>query len=283
MLGVAFAQPAARLLEEAAACSEQGVRFGIGLMSWAAAQRPELLDAAIRAQPFLIALSFGDISAQAARVRGAGIELAAQVQDLRSALAAEEAGATLLVAQGTEAGGHTGAVGTLPLLQEVLEAVRVPVVAAGGVGTGRGLAAVLAAGAAGAWIGTRFLVAEEARNTERARQRVMTAGASDTVLTSVFDAVQSIPWPPQYLGRALRNSFTDAWHGKEAELGADEAAKARFGAARQKDDYDTAHIYAGQAVGLANRLQPAAAIVAELARGAEERLAALCAAQSASG
>lgn len=283
MLGVAAAQPASRLLEDAAACTAQGVRFGIGLMSWAVAGRPELLEAAISARPFLISLSFGGLEPYADRVRGAGIELAAQVQDLPSALAAEKAGATLLVAQGTEAGGHTGAQGTLPLLQAVLEAVRVPAVAAGGVATGRGLAAVIAAGAAGAWIGTRFLVAKEARNTERARQRLVGATASDTVLTAVFDTAQGIPWPAPYRGRALKNSFTNAWHGREAELAGDGKVKASFELARQSEDYDIAHLYAGEAVGFANQVQSAQSIIAELTRGAEERLRALCASQSGSG
>lgn len=282
MLGVAAGQPIERLLEDAAACAAQGVRFGIGLMSWVVAQRPELLEAAIGARPFLISLSFGSIAEHARRVRDAGIELAAQVQDLPSALAAEAAGATLLVAQGTEAGGHTGSIGTLPLLQTVLEAVRTPVVAAGGIGSGRGLAAVLAAGAAGAWVGTRFLVAEEARNTARARQRLAEATASDTVLTAVFDTVQGIPWPAEYRGRALRNSFTDAWHGKEAALAKDVDARARFEAARHVEDYDVAHLYAGEAVGLAREVRSAASIMKGLVQEAEERLRAV-AAQSGSG
>jgi nitronate monooxygenase len=283
MLGVAAAQPVERLLEDAAACTAQGVRFGIGLMSWVVARRPELLEAAISARPFVIALSFGSLAEEGARVRAAGIELAAQVQDLPSALAAERAGATLLVAQGTEAGGHTGTLSTLPLLQLVLDAVRLPVVAAGGIGSGRGLAAVLAAGAAGAWIGTRFLVAEEARHSDRARQRVAASSSSDTVLTSVFDVVQGIPWPAEYRGRALKNSFTEAWHGSEARLASDKGARERFEEARRREDYDTAHIYAGEAVGLANAVQPASAIVDELSLDAEQRLRACCAAQSASG
>ena len=278
MIGVAATQSVAQLQADADECRALGVRFGIGLMTWVLEKRPELLDAAIAARPFALSLSFGDPSPFVARIRDAGIELVCQVQDLNGALLAERAGATLLVAQGTEAGGHTGTVGTLPLLQIVLDAVGLPVVAAGGIGTGRGLAAVLAAGAAGAWIGTRFLVAEEARNSERARQRLAISGETDTVLTAVFDTVQRVAWPKQFRGRALRNSFTDTWDGREPELANDEGAQRRFDTARQTEDYDTAHLYAGQSVGLAKRVEPAATILARIAQESEERLRAVTAA-----
>jgi nitronate monooxygenase len=272
MIGVAAGQTAAQLLADADECHAAGVRFGIGLMTWAIEKRPELLDAAIEARPFALTLSFGDAAPYAERIRDAGIQLVCQVQDLKSALVAERAGATLLVAQGTEAGGHTGEVGTLPLLQIVLDAVQLPVVAAGGIGTGRGLAAVLAAGAAGAWIGTRLLVAEEARNSAKAREQLAAADETDTVLTSTFDAAQRIPWPAQFRGRALKNDFTARWHGREPELLEDGDARRQFDAARQAEDYRVAHLYAGQAVALAKQVEPAAAIVERLAQQAAQLL-----------
>jgi len=279
MIGVAASQSVAQLVDDADECRAAGVRFGIGLMTWAIERRPELLDAAIAARPFALTLSFGDPAPYAQRIRDAGIELVCQVQDLKSALTAQRAGATLLVAQGTEAGGHTGDVGTLPLLQIVLDAVQLPLVAAGGIGSGRGLAAVLAAGAAGAWIGTRFLVAEEARNTPAARARLAAADETDTVLTSVFDTVQRIPWPAQFRGRALHNQFSQRWHGHESELANDSEARRHFDAARQAEDYTAAHLYAGQAVALANQVEPAAAILSRIAEEAEQRLRAVCAAK----
>ncbi|MES1188222.1 MAG: nitronate monooxygenase [Myxococcales bacterium] len=272
MIGVAASQTAAQLLADADECHAAGVRFGIGLMTWAIEKRPELLDAAIEARPFALTLSFGDAAPYAERIRDAGIQLVCQVQDLKSALVAERAGASLLVAQGTEAGGHTGEVGTLPLLQIVLDAVQLPVVAAGGIGTGRGLAAVLAAGAAGAWIGTRFLVAEEARNSAKAREQLAAADETDTVLTSTFDAAQRIPWPAQFRGRALKNDFTARWHGREPELLDDAEARRQFDAARQAEDYRVAHLYAGQAVALAKEVEPAAAIVERLVQQAAQLL-----------
>ena len=149
------------------------VPFGIGLVAWVIDKRPELLDIAIAARPALIAISFGDPAPHVARLHDEGILVASQVQSRHSAETALAAGVDVLVAQGTEAGGHTGSVGTLPLLQIVLELTDRPVVAAGGIATGRGLAAVLAAGAAGAWIGTPFLLAEEARNSPGARARIV--------------------------------------------------------------------------------------------------------------
>jgi nitronate monooxygenase len=276
MIGVAASQPVAQLVADADECHAAGVRFGIGLMTWTLEKRPELLAAAIAARPFALALSFGDAAPYAERIRDAGIELVCQVQDLKSAQLADRAGATLLVAQGTEAGGHTGEVGTLPLLQIVLDAVKLPVVAAGGIGTGRGLAAVLAAGAAGAWIGTRLLVAEEARNSARARQQLTAANETDTVLTSTFDAAQQIPWPAEFRGRALKNDFTEQWHGRERELSSNEEARSRFEVARKTEDYRLAHLYAGQAVALAKHVEPVSAILERIAHEAELRLQSVC-------
>lgn len=246
--------------------------FGIGLVAWALAARPALLDAALESKPFAVSISFGDAAPFVDRIRTAGAKLICQVQDLKSALAAEAAGADLIVAQGTEAGGHTGGVGTLPLLQLVLEAVQVPVVSAGGIATGRGLAAVLAAGAQGAWLGTPFLAAAEARNSERARAQLLSAESTDTVLTSAFDVAQGIPWPAEFRGRALKNSFTERWHGHEQELAANPEARASLARAVAGQDYGTAHVYAGQTVGLIQRVEPAAEIVRRIQAEAEARL-----------
>ena len=125
MIGVGAATPVADLERDVAELRAITDRpFGIGLMTWVLARRPELLDAAIRARPFAIALSFGDPAPYVARVRDAGIYAVSQVQDRPSAIAAERAGMQLVVAQGTDAGGHTGHVGTLPLLQIVLDVTR---------------------------------------------------------------------------------------------------------------------------------------------------------------
>jgi len=220
----------------------------------------------------VIAISFGAVGPYAERVRAANIRLVAQVQDRASAREAQEAGVDLLVAQGTEAGGHTGGVGTLPLLQIVLEEARVPVVAAGGVSTGRGLAAVIAAGAVGAWIGTPLLVAEEARNSASARARIVAADETQTTLTSVFDRVQHIPWPAQYRGRALTNAFVRRWHDHENELDHHADAAREFADGKKTENYEVANLYAGQSVGTIRAVMPACDIVRRINEEAENCL-----------
>ena len=248
------------------------VPFGIGLVSWVLDQRPELLDIAIDARPTLISISFGDAGPHVGRLHDAGILVASQVQSRRWAEVAIEAGVDVLVAQGTEGGGHTGAVATLPLLQIVLELTDLPVVAAGGIASGRGLAAVLAAGAVGAWAGTPFLLAEEARNSTAARERIARSDETETLYTSVYDRLQDKGWPAEFRARAIRNTFGARWTGHEDELGAGTKPREEFVQARAAQDYDIAHIYAGQSIGLLDAVRPAAAIVADIEAQARELL-----------
>jgi len=248
-------------------------RFGIGLAAWVLERSPHLLATAIAAKPDLISISFGDPAPYARRVRDAGILLASQVQSRARARQAIDAGVDILVAQGTEAGGHTGAVGTLPLLQIVLDMTDRPVLAAGGIATGRGFAAAIAAGAAGAWIGTPFLLATESRSTPQARARIVAADETQTVLTDVFDRAQRKPWPAEFRGRALRNAFETEWHDRAGDL--DDAARARFAAAKTARDLDVAHVYAGESVGLLHAERGAGEIVRTLASEAAARLRAV--------
>ncbi|HXX66332.1 MAG TPA: nitronate monooxygenase [Polyangiaceae bacterium] len=279
MIGVSSNQPIEQLDRDVAEYRSLAAdrHFGIGLMVWAVDRRPELLDAVLRAKPFAVALSFGDPSKYVQRLREAGVRVFSQVQDRVSALRAESAGVDLVVAQGTDAGGHTGGVGTLPLLQIVLQSVRLPVVAAGGIATGRGLAAALAAGAQGAWIGTPLLVSEEVRNSPRARQALIAAKETETIHTRVFDVVQGIAFPPSFPGRALANDFARRWHGHESELARDEGAQQAFRQAKEAEDYSQAYIYAGQSVGLLERVEPAAQIVRRMVSEAEALLRAAAA------
>ncbi|MBN9388008.1 MAG: nitronate monooxygenase [Chloroflexi bacterium] len=247
-----------------------GLKFGIGLLGWAIENEPQLFEVTLAARPFLVAISAGDISPYVGRLKEAGILVATQVHSREDALAAEAAGVDLMAAQGTEAGGHTNKrVATLPLLQVVLEAVRVPVLASGGVASGRGVAAVLAAGAAGIWSGTAFLACPETNAVEAARQRVLAARETDTILTSVYDRANNLPWPESMPGRALRNDFTDRWDGHEQSLVQDQAALAELKQAVTAKNYNVANIYAGEAVGMVNRVRPAAEVVASLGEEAE--------------
>jgi nitronate monooxygenase len=251
---------------------EPSVPFGIGLVAWVIDERPELLDIAIDARPTLISVSFGDPAPYVPRLRAAGILVASQVQSRHWAQLAIEADVDLVVAQGTEAGGHTGSVGTLPLLQIVLEMTDKPVVAAGGIASGRGLAAVLAAGAAGAWVGTPFLLAEEARNSAKARERIVASDETETLYTSVYDRLQDKNWPEEFRARAIRNAFGEEWTGREEMLGEGTAARSSFERAKASQNYDVAHVYAGQSIGLLDSVRGAGTIVAEIEAQAEQLL-----------
>ena len=216
MLGIGSTESVDFLVQESAiARGTDQVRFGIGLHAWAIEKRPDLLDAAIEAAPFLISISFGSAAPYAERLHLRGIVLATQVNTRAEAVRAERSGVDLIRAQGTEAGGHvSGQVSTLPLLQAVLEAVWVPVLAAGGIASAHGVAAALAAGADGVWVCTTLLASPECENTEAARARIVQAQETDTVLTRGFDVAQGLAWPPQFPGRALRNRFTDEWQAR---------------------------------------------------------------------
>lgn len=246
--------------------------FGIGLVAWVLQKRPELLQLALDAKPKLVSISFGDASAWVGALHDAGILVACQIQNRHWAQVALDAGVDFLIAQGTEAGGHTGAVGTLPLLQIVLDMSDKPVIAAGGIATGRGVAAVLAAGACGAWVGTPFLLAKESRTTTEAQQRITASDETQTILTSVYDRVQGKGWPKEFRGRALRNAFVEKWNEHENEMLADANAVADFKSAKVSRDFNTANIYAGQSVGMLHGLRSAREIVEQLAADAAVRL-----------
>lgn len=268
MLGVGPTSTPQRVREQCAVAREGG-RFGVGLMAWALAQDDALVDVVAAEAPALVSVSYGPYERWVAPLQAAGVVVATQVGTLDEARAAEQAGVDVVVARGGEGGGHgRGEVATLPLLQSVLDAVALPVLAAGGVGTARGLAAVLAAGAAGGWVGTAFLTCTEAATSAAARERLLAAGDTDTAYGRVFDVGQRLAWPPEYGGRALRNAFFDRWAGREDELAGDDEAAAELAAARQAGDFDTACVYAGQGVGLLQGERSAAQVVADLAGAA---------------
>ena len=278
MIGIGSTESVEFLAREAAFArgTEQG-RFGIGMHAWAMERRPDLLDAAIEANPFLISLSFGSPAPYVERLHQHGILLATQVNARAEAMQAARAGVDLIVVQGTEAGGHvTGQVSTLPLLQAVLDAVQVPVLVAGGIASPRGVAAALAAGAEGVWVGTCLLASPECENTEQARARIVQAQETDTILTRAFDVAQGLAWPPQYPGRALHNRFTEQWHAHIDALPQARAARQQLAEAIAAKNYDLAYIYAGEAVGLVKREQPAADVIRQLGDGAERLLRDRC-------
>ena len=273
MVGVEASARAHDIAAQAAAAGAGGRGFGIGLLAWALAERPDQLDAALAAGPALVSVSFGDYARWVEPLHAGGVVVATQVATTEQARAAAGRGVDVIVARGGEGGGHgENTMATLPLLQGVLDAVEVPVLAAGGIVSARGLAAVLAAGAGGAWVGTALLSSVEGANAAGAKARVRQAGEGETVYSRVFDIAQGLGWPPRYGGRALRNAFTDRWVGHEDELSRDDGAREEIAAARRRGDFDVAGIYAGQGVGLVTEHRSAADVVTDMAVGARELL-----------
>ncbi|WP_406815278.1 NAD(P)H-dependent flavin oxidoreductase [Mycobacterium sp. M23085] len=257
---------------QAQAEQAEGARVGYGFITWSLARNPDVLDIALAQHPATVMLSFGELQPFADRIHAAGVPLIAQVQNLDQTRGALDAGADVIVAQGGEAGGHGMSVrSTFTLVPEVVDFVadRSPdtlVVAAGGVGDGRGLAAALALGADGAVVGTRLWATPEALVSPRAQRRAVAAGGDDTVRTRVYDLVRRLDWPAGYTARALGNAFLDTWHGNEEELSArlPEAIDA-YEKAVAAEDFDKAAILTGEGVGRIREVRPAADIVADMA------------------
>lgn len=245
--------------------------WGVGLITWKT--NKETVKLALSYKPKVFFLSFGDPAPYVEMIKAQGCVLICQVQDIASARHAKAVGADLIVAQGAEAGGHGASRGTLPLVPAVIDAVApTPVLAAGGVADGRTLAAVLALGAEGAVIGTRYCATPEALIHPKAMEKLLRASADDTIRTRVFDIVRHYDWPQPYTGRALRNDFSARWHGHEDALAADPGALAAYQQAVQQGNFDTALVWGGEAVDLFSEMEPAAALTERIGRDAEARL-----------
>ena len=272
MVGGGYGDPAWLRNELALVKAQSRQPWGAGLITWSAT--PDLVELMLGYRPDAVMLSFGDPRPLGRQIKAAGCRLICQVQDLESARLASEAGADLIVAQGTEGGGHGGNRGTLPLVPAVVDAVApTPVVAAGGIADGRGLAAALMLGAEGALLGTRFYASAEAIGHERVKQRIAAAHGDETLRTHVFDVVRGYDWPTRHTGRAVRNDFISRWHGQESGLQeALQEERARYQAAAGEGDCDTAVVWASEAVDLIDRVESAAALIERIAAEAEAQL-----------
>jgi nitronate monooxygenase len=267
-------------LERELAVLKQGLAdnrapFGVGFITWSLAKQPELLDLALQAGPRAIMLSFGDPRPFGRSVRDAGALLICQVQSEEMAEEALQAGADILVAQGTEAGGHGGSRGTLDLVPAIVDraAGRAPVVAAGGIADGRGAVASLALGAAGVLLGTRFYASQEADGNEEAKKRICAASGNDTIRSMIFDISRRAVWPAPFTGRCLVNDHVRRWRGRELELLMNiDVVAADYDAAKAIGNFDIAAVIAGEAVGMINDIPPAATIVERIVSEAEEIL-----------
>lgn len=260
--------------------------FGVNLVL--AFYVEEILGACLDEGVDIVSLSWGEIGSRGRRIKTRGARLVVQVGSAAEARRAAAAGADAIVAQGWEAGGHVQSeVSTLALTPRVVDAVSpLPVLAAGAIADGRGIAAALALGASGAWIGTRFLATEESNAHSRYKQAIVDASEVDTFHGRLFD----LGW--QAAHRALDNSTHREWiaagspspgsrPGEGEVLARDESGAPVF---RYSDviprvglagDLEALAHYAGQGVGLVRRVQPAAEVVLELAEETNIALARL--------
>jgi nitronate monooxygenase len=245
--------------------------WGIGFLSWSVGARA--IDVAIEHQPAAIMLSFGDPAPYIDVVASAGIPTMVQVTTMDEAKYALDLGANVVVAQGSEAGGHGGGRATLPFVPAVVDiAGATPVLAAGGIADGRGLAAALVLGAAGAMIGTRFEATTEALLSAEETKAITAASAADTTRGRAIDVAAGSEWPARYTARTLRNKFTETWQGRETELESDESALQAYRTATRLRDLDYLPIWAGEAVDMVNELDSASALVARIAEQAERAI-----------
>jgi nitronate monooxygenase len=245
--------------------------FGIGLVDWVMRTEAGLLDDALAARPVLLSVSFGTDWSWVDKAHDAGIATVTQVYDALGARQAVDAGVDLLVARGSEGGGHGDTkLGTLPLLDSVLDAVSVPVLAGGGIASARSLAAVLAAGASGAWVGTRLAACPEALTGDASRQALIAARSIDTAITRAFDVAKGLPWPARFPARVLANDFVARWTGNEDAL--DAPACDELAAAIAADDRSIAPVDAGQGVGMIHDDASVAEVIDGMCAGAESLL-----------
>lgn len=247
---------------------------GCGFITWALAKAPHLLDQVLERRARAIFLSFGDPAPFAAKIRDAGAALICQVQCLDHARSAIDAGADVVVAQGSEAGGHGHTRGTMTLVPELADllAARAPdtlLCAAGGIGDGRGLAAALMLGADGVVVGSRFWASTEALVHENFHNTAIAATGDDTVQTSAMDQARKLDWPGGFRVRVLDNAFTRRWSGREAELSrvADREAN-RYRQALSAGDPTIAATMVGEVAGLISDIRPAASILDDMVSGA---------------
>src|SRR2546425_867800 len=221
----------------------------------------------------MFGLDYPLMSAPMAMHSGGRLAAAVSKAGAREAVAA---GPDIRVAQGNEAGGHPGTMNPLPLLVSVLDAFPdIPVLASGGIASGRALAAVLAAGADGAWAGTAFLATPECVEIpEEHKQAIIDSDGEDTIYTRVYDVLWRAPWPPGIAERGRRNRFTDEWDGRDQEIiERRQEIQARVLAAANNFDPagDRAVLY-GQSAGAVPAIRPAAEVVRTICEDAERLL-----------
>jgi NAD(P)H-dependent flavin oxidoreductase YrpB (nitropropane dioxygenase family) len=238
----------------------------------------EAVDAVLAARPAVVSTAWPwpetDLKSLFARAHEGGARVLHMVSTVHEARRAAEAGADAIVAQGTEGGGHVWLMGTLVLVPQVVRAVApLPVLAAGGIADGAGLAAALMLGAEGVLVGTRFLATPEAPLPASYKEAICRSDGHDTLLTEIPDIAAAQVWPGAF-ARALRTRFIETYIGRDDEV---RRRRAELGLclrqAREAGDVDNGSLLIGQDAGLIDSIEPAAAIVQRMVAEAEGLLA----------
>ena len=265
---------AATLDKEIAAILERTEKpFGVNHLLFQI--RDDMFRVTLQAKPAVAAFAWArkdqNLREFFARAHDAGCKVMYMAGEVPEALRAAEAGADVLVAQGTEAGGHVVWMASLPLVPMMVKAVApLPVLAAGGIAEGRGLAAALALGAEGVLLGTRFMATPEAPIHPNYKQAIVKSDGHDTVLTEIPDLASERVWPGA-MSRAKRNAFIDRWAGREWALrqNASDVGK-QVAAARAAGDVDNAPLSFGQDAGLIDSIKSVKEVVQDIIAEAEE-------------
>ncbi|WP_409563168.1 NAD(P)H-dependent flavin oxidoreductase [Hyphomicrobium sp. MC8b] len=251
---------------------------GCGFITWSLGKQLHVLDQALSQHPKAILLSFDDPLPIAPRIKSSGTPLICQIQSLRDAERALECGADVVVAQGSEAGGHGEKRGTISLVPEVADLIAkrgsdAVLCAAGGIVDGRGVAAALMLGAEGVLVGSRLWASQEANVGPRMHHAALAATGDDTVRSRVMDLARKLDWPPRYTARVLRNAFTDRWHGRESELMAVADVEAeKYREAWIDGDPTRSNTFIGEGAGLIHDIEPVANIIAKMTADASDYL-----------
>ncbi len=250
-------------------------KIGCGFITWVLREKPDLLPSVLSRRPAAIFLSFGDPAPYADIIHAAGALLICQVQTLTDAKHALAIGADIVVAQGSEAGGHGEGRGTLPLVPEIADEIartapNTLLCAAGGIADGRGIVAALALGADGVVIGTRFWASSEAIVHPNFLAQAVRATGDETICTQVADLVRGLDWPERYNSRVVRNAFIRRWNGAENQLSSELPEQSKlWHQSQESGDTNIATAIVGEAIGLINDVPDAASILNSLMTRAE--------------
>lgn len=253
-------------------------KVGVGFITWSLRKSPSLLTDVLKHNPAAVMLSFGDPRPFVDEIQSSGAMIICQCQNIDHIWDAIDVGADIVVAQGSEAGGHGALRSTLTFVPESADLLRehLPkafLLAAGGIADGRGLAAAHTLGADGVLVGTRFWSSAEALVHERHHEAILGSNGDDTIRTTVTDVARQIEWPRGITARIKRNAFTQRWHGREDELKKNSSVEGpKYRKANVEGDPENAGVWFGEAAGVIDQIEPAEKIVSQMVAEAVRHL-----------